>query len=72
MTVEFCLNMFLESILVRRASVEQRKLLMLLQHDHFHPMMINNPSERGWKFSCFNQAVIALFLTMDRNCLLNL
>lgn len=58
--------MFLEIILVRRASVEQRKLVIELQHDHFHPMVVNSLSECGWKFSCFNQVVIAFFLAMDK------
>lgn len=58
--VDFCLNTFSESILVRRASVLQRKLLMLLQqHDLFHLKTLNYLSQHGFKHSCFSQVLIA-------------
>lgn len=59
-TDNFCLNIFLESILVRRVSALQRKLLMLSQqHVLFHRRMFNNLSQHCFKHSCFSQVLIA-------------
>lgn len=58
-TADVCLSMFLESILVRGASVLRRKLLILQLHDLFHLKMFKYLSQRGFKHSCFSQVLIA-------------